>query len=114
MTEKWEEVIFKKQSKKMTNGTRGTWPLDHPLIVAIKNLQPDSDECIETETFTNSDLAQLIRRLKEVLPIGYGISYRTDGGRQGYGLKDREAIAAHRAKAKRRWIWLVRNGEKTA
>jgi len=111
MTEKWEEVTFKKQSKKRNNGTRGTWPLDHPLLVAIKNLQPDSDECIETERFTNSDLIQLIRRTKEVLPIGYRISFRTDGGRQGYGLKDREDIAAYRGKAKKRWIWVVKCGE---
>ena len=47
------EKIIKKRNKYIF---KGTWPLDHPLGVAIKELTPDTDECIEVN-LSQTDVA---------------------------------------------------------
>ena len=79
-------------------------PEDHPLVIAIKNLKPDSDECLDTDELTDIEIQTLCRRLKEVLPYGRKLSFRTIGPRQGWGSykgKARNKIP------KKRTFWVV-------
>ena len=88
-----------KKSKPLRGTKRGAWPLDHPLLVAIKNLTPDSDECVETDFMTNSDMSSLYRRIKEVLPKQHRMTFRSVGPRQKHGF-------AERNKPKKRIFWV--------
>ena len=96
-----KEIEFSKMSfkKPLRGSQRSSWPLDHPLLVAIKNLTPDSDECVETDFMTNSDMSSLYRRIKEVLPKQHRMTFRSVGPRQKHGF-------AERNKPKRRIFWV--------
>ena len=96
-----KEIEFSKLSfkKPLKNSQRSSWPLDHPLLVAIKNLTPDSDECVKTDYMTNSDMTSLYRRIKEVLPERYRMTFRSVGPRQKHG-------SAVRNKPKKRIFWV--------
>ena len=71
------QIEFKKIIKEREKLiVKGAWPLDHPLILAIKALTPDTDECIETD-LTRRQLGQVNRRLRQVLPDGIRTTMRT-------------------------------------
>ena len=96
-----KEIEFcKSVTEKPRRGSmRGAWPVNHPLLVAIKNLTPDSDECVETDFMTNSDMSSLYRRIKEVLPKQHRMTFRSVGPRQEHGF-------AERNKPKKRIFWV--------
>ncbi len=75
MSEPKFKKIIKERNKYIV---KGTWPFDHPLVLAIKELTPDTDECIEVN-LSQTDVAALNRRLRLILPEGYRITMRTFG-----------------------------------
>ena len=93
------EKIIKKSNKYIF---KGTWPLDHPLVVAIKELTPDTDECIEVN-LSQTDVAALNRRLRLILPEGYRITMRTFG-KTLYQDERNKSV-------KTRCIWLITKPE---
>ena len=68
MSEPKFKKIIKPRNKYIV---KGTWP-------AIKELTPDTDECIEVN-LSQTDVAALNRRLRLILPEGYRITMRTFG-----------------------------------
>jgi|8_EtaG_2_1085327.scaffolds.fasta_scaffold105216_2 hypothetical protein len=96
-----KDIEFKKTKKPRLKGTRSKYPDNHPLLYAIQTLNPDSDECLEIPNLDGVELQGLQRRMKEILPDNFTISYRS--GPMDYWRDEEGNLKS----VETRTIWLV-------
>jgi hypothetical protein len=106
-----KEVQFSlaKRSKENAFSDAKTWPFDHPLIIAVQNLKPDTEDCVMTQPISQCDVVGLTRALRGVLPKNLRVvtkSPRSEYG-SGYDRKTRN----HLKKARAIWVETIKNCE---
>lgn len=107
-----KEIQFEltKRSKENAFSDAKTWPDDHPLIIAIKNLKPNTEDCVVTSPISQSDLVCLSRALREYLPKNLKAVTKSPRTEYGEANNDRK-IRNHRKKPRAIWVETINNCE---